>query len=279
MLLTLAVTVGLLALYIALSPRVGEPIYHGELFHPYKYPTGNYQLQSLVGVPKKDVFFATKDGAKLHGWFFRAPGASKTILVNHGNTGNIGDLEILLSLLLRSGASVFVFDYQGYGRSEGSPSVAGICADALSAYEYLVNEENISPQDIVIYGESLGAAVSCQTAANRPCAGLILQSAFSSMAKIAYDDVPFLRIYPQFLFPPPFFDTLSILKNGQHPPLLIFHGEKDPEVPIAQGKELFANAREPKTFVILPNTLHEDIAREDSDMFVNAIKKYLSTLP
>ncbi len=278
MLLTLGITLTALGLYVLLSPRVGEPLYHGELFHPYKYPRGNYQLQSLEGIAKEDVFFAGPEGKKLHGWFFRAPKATKTILVNHGNTGNVGDLETLLSLLLRSGASVFAFDYQGYGRSQGSPSVAGICADSVAAYEYLVNKEGIPPQTLVVYGESLGSAVSCQLVANRPCAGLILQSAFSSLTKIAYADVPVLSVYPQFLFPPPFFNSLWVLKNQKHPPLLIFHGDKDPEVPISHAKELFAYALEPKTLVVLPHTLHEDITKEDSDLFVNSVRKYLSSL-
>jgi fermentation-respiration switch protein FrsA (DUF1100 family) len=267
----------LVTAYLLLSPRLSERLYHRELFNPLAYPAGNYNDNALEGIKAKDVFFQAEDGTKLHGWYFERAGASRTILLFHGNTGNLGDLQTLLCLLLRTGCSVFAFDYRGFGRSEGKPSVATICQDGLAAYDYLINQEDVPLQDVVLYGESLGASVAVQVSRARPCAAIITQSAFSSLRRAAREAVFLLGLYPQFLFPPPYLNTLAVLKE-EHSPLLILHGEKDPEISITHAEELYKYASEPKTLVRLPNTAHSDIADADAELFVKTIKKFLSSL-
>lgn len=270
-------TLTLLAAYFLLSPRVAESFYRIGLFKPYKYPNGCYELTSLEGVRQQDVFFKAKNGNQLHAWYFYQPRLPKTILIAHGNTGNLSDLHILISLLLRTGCSVFVFDYQGYGRSKGSPSVRRICDDALASYDYLVNQMSISSQDIVVYGESMGASVAAQASTKRHCAAIILQSGFSSLRRAGKEANVLLHIYPTWLFPYPFLDTLSILKRP-HAPLLILHGEQDSEIPIAHADELYTDALEPKTLIRLRHTAHAEIAEPDWDLFVQSTSEFLQRL-
>lgn len=267
----------LVTAYLFLSPRFGERLYHRELFNPFKYPTGNYNDSALEGIKAKDIFFPSEDGTKLHAWYFERKEASKTILLFHGNTGNLGDLQTLLCLLLRTGCSVFAFDYRGFGKSEGSPSIAAVCQDGLSAYDYVINQIGVPLQDIVLYGESLGASIATQVSRVRPCAAIITQSAFSSLRRAAKEAVFILGFYPQILFPYPYLNTLVVFKE-EHSPLLILHGEKDPEIGISHAEELYAQACEPKKFVRLPNTAHSDIDKEDFELFVQTIKKFLAKL-
>lgn len=117
------------ALYLVASPRIGERFYHSALFDPWKFPKGNYDFSLAKSSKCEDVFFPSLTGKQLHGWYFQGSSGQKTILLCHGKTGNISDLQILIELLCKTGVSVLVFDYQGYGRSEGSPSVKGICDD------------------------------------------------------------------------------------------------------------------------------------------------------
>src|SRR5206468_3134820 len=103
-------------------------------------------------------------------------------------------------LMLLAGYSVLVYDYQGFGRSSGRPSVDGILSDGAAAFDYLVKERGIDPHRIVLYGESLGVSVAAHLSTIRDCGGLVLQSGFASLSRIACKHFPFLRIYPTALF-------------------------------------------------------------------------------
>ena len=265
------------AVYLACSPRFGERLYHPDLFQPLYSPDGNYNHDIFSKYSYRDVFFPSKNGKKLHGLFFPIEGARKTILINHGNKGNLFDLGRLLQLLLDTNNSVFVYDYQGYGRSQGSPSVRRICEDALAAFDWLVKEEKIEAQDIVLYGESLGAGVSCYVARQREVGGLMLQSAFTNIRDIAIESIPVLQAYPSWLFPRPFLDNARTLAEIRKP-VLILHGTYDRDVPITHGKKLFATANGSKMFVELPNTVHDEIAQEDGEVFAKATREFFSSL-
>jgi len=265
------------ALYVALSPRVSLSLYQSMLFKPDKYPAGNYNCDSLDGASRSDVYFSGVDGSKLHGWLFRKPDAKKVILFNHGNAGNLTYRLGVSRLLLESGASLFLYDYRGYGSSEGTPSLRNICEDGLSAYDYLVSQAGFTAGDVLIYGESLGCGVACHLALDRQCSGLILQSAFTSLSKIGKHVLPFARIYPDWLFPSPGLDNLAALR-GKHPPLLLFHGVLDTLVPFSHALQLFNQASEPKTFVPLPTTGHNDISGTEPDLYRDSIRHFLASL-
>src|SRR5262249_20139555 len=156
--------------------RVALPFYNTMIFYPDKFPGGLYHVSTVDGIKAKDVYFPSSNGKRLHGWFFRRSDPGPTVLISHGNAGNLSDRSGLCDLVLRAGASVVVYDYQGYGRSEGSPSLKGILDDGLAAYKYLVEQEKVPPQDIVLLGESLGSVVAAHVADTQPCRGVIMQS-------------------------------------------------------------------------------------------------------
>ncbi|CAN5489958.1 alpha/beta hydrolase [soil metagenome] len=266
----------LLALYLVASPRFGERAYHYALFAPWKYPVGNYHGDLGSSGRFEDVFFEAVDAKKLHGWFFQGT-LQKVIIVNHGKTGNITDLERLMFLLLDTGASVFIYDYRGFGRSEGSPSLKVICEDGLTAYQWLVKQKQFAPKDIVAYGESLGGIVACHLAEQTEVGGLILQSAFSSLRRISIENMSVLKYFPDALFPAYGKNSATVSKFNK--PILMLHGALDQDIVIRHSKDLLAAATTAdKEFVALPNTMHDEIDEKDSEIFVRTVKKFLSHL-
>lgn len=265
-----------LGLYVALSPRLAIPLYTPRLFQPEKTLVDE-PFQCLEDIAPRDVNFLSSNGKQLHGWHFKQPGATKTILWHHGNSGNISHRAAGISLLLKSRASVFIYDYQGFGRSEGTPSIQGICDDGKAALKHLLTEETLKENQIVHYGESLGSAVACRVAAGSMAAGLILQSAFSSLRRIGQEILPFVRIYPSWLFPQPDLNNVAIVRKN-HPPLLIIHGLKDDYVSYAHSEYLYKMATGPKTLVGLPQASHSNIAETDPERFLEAVKTFLGSL-
>ena len=209
------------------------------------FPTKNIELTPAnIGVAFEDVNFKTADGFSLHGWFIPHANASCTLLFFHGNGGNISDRLDKILLLHKSKVNIFIIDYRGYGRSKGSPSERGLYLDSEAAYKYLIDQTDIFPQNIVVYGESLGAAVAVELALRKQIGALILEGAFSSgrdMGKIIY---PYL---PKFLIPN-IFNNLGKIKDAKIPKLFI-HSRDDEVVPFSSGKRLYDEAKIPKELV------------------------------
>lgn len=242
--------------YLLFSPLVAMPFYNTCIFHPYV--CGDYQLSDIGGVKKQDAFFTNAHGTRLHAWYFEKPGAKKTVLVSHGNAGNLTHRGDLIKMLLESGASVFIYDYSGFGLSKGSPTVDGCCEDTIAAYDYLAKEKKLAADSIVLYGESIGTAFTCQLAQKRPSAGIILQSAFQSLPQIAAEKLPLISVYPRQIYPVNQLDSLAFVK-GEHPPLLLIHGEKDDLIPEHNAEDLFKAASGIKSIIRLPKAGHNDV--------------------
>jgi len=264
-------------IYIGLSPRVAVPLYRSMLFHPAKFPEGYYDIDNLDGFKPQDISFTSRDGTSLHGWLFKLAGATRTILFHHGNAANLTTRLGTIQLQLRAGASVFIYDYRGFGKSKGVPDLRGICDDGCAAFDYLVEREGIAPHNIINYGESLGSGVACQVSTTRSGGGLVLQSGFCSLRRIGGEVAPWVRLYPDALFPQPQLDNIAVVKR-KHPPLLIMHGQKDAVVPFKHGQELFDQASEPKTFVQFPGANHNDLSVVDPETFQNGLRQFLLSL-
>jgi len=281
MMYDIAATIGISALagalaYLGLSPRMAEIIYLPALFEPHKFPRGNWDMSWLDQKQGfRDVSFPTANGAKLHGWYFRVPLASATLLVHHGNTGNVADLVVLISLLLKTGVNILVYDYRGYGKSESNPSTARICEDGIAAYDWLAKEYPDMP--ILLYGESLGGAVACYVAERRPTSALILQSAFFEMRRIAKETYAFFAMWPPSLFQQPYLNNARVLAKLACPVLLL-HGAKDAEVNPAHSRDMFQVSHSEKKLVILPNTAHTEIDQNDSELFLASVTDFISRL-
>ena len=197
------------------------------------------------GLDYEEVSFEAEYGTRFHGWFFPLPGKGPTILFSHGNAGNISHRIGNVKLLLDCGLQVFIYDYRGYGRSGGRPSEAGLYQDGLAAYDYLVDRKRISPERIIPFGRSLGAAVAVEIATRRDIRSLIIESAFTSTKDMAKNMFLFQLLSP---FLPHHYNNLGKIKSITVPKLII-HGEADEIVPFRMGQRLYEAANAPKYFL------------------------------
>jgi fermentation-respiration switch protein FrsA (DUF1100 family) len=202
-----------------------------------------------AGLAFEDVEVRTEDGEKLHGWWVPAPSGDKaacgTVLLFHGNAGNISHRLDYLRMFHRLGCATLAVDYRGYGRSTGTPSEEGTYRDALAAWNWLVHARGTLPQDIVIAGESLGGGVASWLAKGQTPRALILMSTFTSVPDLGATAYPFLpvRLISRFSY-----DTLSNLRQVKAP-VLVAHSRDDELVPFSHGEALFAAAAAPKQFL------------------------------
>jgi fermentation-respiration switch protein FrsA (DUF1100 family) len=193
------------------------------------------------------VQFHGADGIRLTGWHVPARDSPFTILLCHGNGGNISHLFDSIDLFQGLGLSCFVFDYRGYGRSAGRPTEAGTYLDAQAAYDWLTGEKGVPPDRIVLLGRSLGGSIAAHLAARVPCRALVLEGAFTSYVDMAARLFPYLpvRLFRRFLFR---YDTLASLRAVRCP-VLVIHSRDDELVPFEFGLRLFEAAPEPKRFL------------------------------
>jgi len=206
------------------------------------------------GLDVRDVFFTTEDNVKLHAWHVQGPQDSPIVLWFHGNAGNISDRVENAKLLADRSLSLLMVDYRGYGKSEGTPSEAGIYLDGQASYDYLVRQSNISPDTLVIFGRSLGSCVAVMVAANNPCAGVILESAFTNMEEMARANFPMLPGLGNFRKK---FDSLSRIPNIAAP-ILFIHGDQDEIVPYELGRKLATAALSETEFYTIRGAHHND---------------------
>jgi uncharacterized protein len=263
-------------LYLLFAPRISPALYRSVLFHPMPLSAEDTPPE-LEGVTGEDVVFGQEKHYRLNGWYYRLPKSRFVVLVSHGNGGNISIRPSLLEAILQSGCSVFIYDYCGYGKSEGSPDLQNIVEAGECAYHYLITKQGYKPEDIIVYGESLGAAVSACLAERCKTGGLIIQSGFSSLYSIAVEAIPFFAIYPRFLFPDADFDTANRVARLKVP-ILVIHGTLDEIVPVHHGRNIYDSASEPKTILILDGAGHNDITDDYRDEFVKAVRKFVSSL-
>jgi len=207
---------------------------------------------SRVGLAFREVVFTTGDGVRLHGWLI--PGrVPTTLLYSHGNGGNIADRVSIARLLSdQLGVGIFMYDYRGYGKSEGTPSEAGLMADAVAAREALVRE-GVADGHIVYFGRSLGTAVTVDLAVRHPPRAVVLESPFTSARAMANLVLPGSGYLIRTRF-----DSLGKISKLRAP-LLVLHGDADEVIPYAQGRALFEAAPEPKTFVTIRGGRHYDL--------------------
>ena len=196
------------------------------------------------GLIYEEVFFETGDGVKLCGWFIPAQQARGVILVCHGNAGNISNRMETIGIFSRLGLSTFIFDYRGYGRSEGKPDEEGTYTDASAAIQWIVEKQNVSHGDIIIFGRSLGGAVAAWLAREHTPKVLILESVFTSITDMGAKLYPWLpvRMLSRYSY-----STIDYIRDVKCP-VLIIHSPDDELVPFSQGKQLFEAAHEPREF-------------------------------
>ncbi len=201
--------------------------------------------------------------------YLHNPAAQYTLLVSHGNAEDLGDDRDWLELLRRTGFSVFGYDYEGYGTSEGKPTEKSAYADELAAYQYLVGTLQVPPDRVIIMGRSVGTGPAIFLAARRTSAGLILQSPFLSAFRVL-THVPILP-----------FDKFPNYREIRHVrcPVLIMHGSADSIIPPWHGEKLFQLANSPKQLVLLEKAGHNDVGFSARPAYLAAIKSFRDQLP
>lgn len=226
------------------------------LFFPAKYPSGDWKP---AGLKYDDVWFKSDDGTQLHGWYCPIDKPRATILIAHGNGGHLASrVEWLKNLQSNLRVSTFLFDYRGYGRSEGTPTVEGAINDAKAARKKLSQLTKLKDSEMLLMGESFGGAIVVQLAAESAPRGLILQSTFSSLRDIADHHYPKLS----WLVPKNKLDSVKAI-SAVRAPLLLSHGTADNTIPLALGEKLFTAANEPKTLVLVQGAGHNNWLTED----------------
>ena len=238
-------------------------------FVPSKFPAGNWQPLEL---PFEDVAFTAADGVKLHGWYVKHAAPRAAVLYAHGNGGNVSyDADLLKFLHERLQVSVLDLDYRGYGKSEGTPTVAGVLLDARAARGLLAKKEGLREDQIVLMGRSLGGAIAVDLAKDG-ARGLILESTFTSLRDTAAVHYPAPLV--ALLVPARLESLTAIATYGG--PLLISHGDADETIPFTHGQKLFAAAAGPKTFVTIPGGGHNS---PQSEEYYAKLDAFLQSLP
>ena len=200
----------------------------------------------------ESVMFKSANGNLLNGWFLKPKNktATITLLHLHGNAGFLLSQIQGISPLLKNGFQIFLFDYSGFGFSEGKATRDNVLIDANSALDYLKTRPDVKDTKLVIYGQSLGGHLAAVVAAQRQndIDGLVVEGAFSSHKDIAATEAGFIG---RILVKQGYSATKSIRQF--HKPLLVIHSTEDKEIPFYMGKKIFDNANEPKEFYAIKN--------------------------
>lgn len=254
---------GLLAIIVLIYAVKAVVLYRRQGEHVYNPRRDFIGTPTDVGLAFEDIHFRSLDNTLLHGWYCSAlHGSGKAILLFHGNTGNISDCLESLKMFADMGYSSFVFDYRGYGHSEGHPDEQGTYHDADAAWDWLLREKHYAPDDVVIIGRSLGAAIASHLACRHQAAAIVLESTFTSLPDIAAETH---RLVPARLMTR--FDYNTLARIAQiHSPILIVHGREDRVIRFHHGERLYAAANEPKAFL--------EIDGDHATGFIHSGEKY-----
>lgn len=228
----------------------------------------DYEPRFQHPVPHEDVWMASNGGHKLHGWFLRAEGEPRaTVVYLHGNAQNLTAHVLYVDWLPAAGYNVLIVDYRGYGRSPGKPSRKGLFEDARAAWSYARSRNDVDPEKMILFGQSLGGATALSLAGREKLPGLravVAESAFSSFGGIGREKLLQIPVAGYLLWP---FSPLivsgelspaSVVGRIAPVPLLLIHGDRDEVVPVSHSERLFAKAQSPKLFWRLPRGRHTE---------------------
>jgi hypothetical protein len=265
--MTWAIGIAAALLLTAMGIRLFENSF---IYFPPRFPEG-FPPPELYARQVEEVWLSTLDRVRVNAWYLPSPTSKRALLWFHGNAENIGHGLEHLGFYARLGVNVLAVDYRGYGKSEGSPNEAGVYRDADAAYDYLIQERHIQPQDIFVFGHSLGGAVAVDLASRRDCGGLIVQSSFTSakdMARRTFH-IPLFEYIPKSQF-----NSLEKIR-GVRAPILIVHGTRDETVPFSMGQRLFAASPEPKFFFPVEDAGHNDVVEVGGEGLLDHLKSFL----
>lgn len=258
----MAAALALMAIYAGFVKRNG-------MFFPDVYPEGDW---NPPGAKPRDFYFTTPDGKKLHGWLFETAGADAPLMVFfHGNAGNVTNRASVSAELARRGISVFVFDYRGFGRSEGRPSAEAVHIDSLAAYDFARSNFARDPSRIVLYGESIGGPYAAAVASQREACCVVIENSFPSLRRLG--NVLFRPLPLGYLASDPLRTAESLNKAGR--PVLVIHGKADDVIPFQMGEELHAALRTEKKLVVSDAPGHCQMQFAEPERFFNEVVGFI----
>jgi pimeloyl-ACP methyl ester carboxylesterase len=223
----------------------------------------------------ENVWFNSADGTRLNGWFFPAHTKPElaTIVFFHGNGGNISTVAWLAQRFADHRFNVLVFDYRGYGASDGAAAKeAELYADGDAAVDFVIKQKGIRPEQIALYGHSLGTAIVADVASRRTVGAVVLESGFSSASSVASSALPWLPRFLHFLGKNRF-ESARKLKTVKAP-ILIAHGDPDHTIPTSEAQLLYAAANEPKKLLIIPHAGHVVFASA-GDRYLDQVERFV----
>lgn len=229
------------------------------------------------------VWFPSENGKKLFGLLFRTAQEPKGIAVHfHGNFGNVSNHFIGASFLINHGFDVLVFDYQGYGGSEGRPSPARTVGDGIAALQLAAALDRNPNGGVVVLAQSLGGAIAIPAMAREPIArAAVIQAAFPNYRVIARDVLKrswitwiLYPIYPQLLYTR--YEPIRWVDRLPAMPLLFIHGDRDNVIPLRMTDALFRKAREPKELWVVPGAGHNDLRQQAGEAYDRRVADFFS---
>ncbi len=269
----------LMALWVAVSPRVTPTFYHRFLFHPHKELGKASEIETLITTyGGAEHFYRTKAGHTLHAFSLGEFAEKRPVLFySMGKNGDIPRRAEILAQLLKLQVPVFIYEYRGFGLSQGRPSLPGLVEDARESYDFLRETLKIEAERIVLFGESLGGAVTAQLAESRKAAAIITKSTFTSLNQIARHQFPLLRLYPERLMLCPDWNSAQALARVNIPTLIV-HGEKDRMIPVDHARQIQAVCSHCSKLLLLPEARHSFMSEADSECLAAGLTAFLKEL-
>jgi uncharacterized protein len=234
------------------------------IFFPGKLPK-SYKFR--LGETGEEVFIKTADGENINALFFRGV-RDDVVLYFHGNAGDLSGWQFVGEDFVQYGYNLLIIDYRGYGKSSGSISEEGFYADSEAAYGFLIQQKNFNPQDVIIYGRSVGTGVAVHLATRVPNKGLILESPYTSLKSLADEKLPFFfpSLYLKYSF-----NNISKI-NKVKGPVVFIHGTHDTLIPSSHSELLYKTFEGQKKFILVSQGAHNDLnSFEDYHHFLKQV--------
>lgn len=246
-----------------------ESLEHSDVFQPARYPEGVWKL---AGFEFEDAWFAAEDGTRLNGWYCHQEDPIAVFLIAHGESGNVtGEADLLRMLRNQHKVAALAFDYRGYGKSDGEPGFRGVIEDARAARAWLARRTNFAERDIVLLGQSLGAGVVVNLAAEEGARGLVLVNAFPEVVDVVRRPV-FFPVRSRIHTP---LDAIASI-GKYHGALLQIQRDNERSLPVSLGPKLFVAANEPKRLIV-ERAPHNAMMLTDREG--QALDAFLTSLP
>ena len=232
------------------------------------HPTENNYQDDKIQFEYDEIFIKVDEKIKLKSWLIKKDFKKyKTLIIFHGNAGHLSNRIYKLNELFKLNINVLLISWRGFSGNEGSPTEENLYSDAEAAINWL-NEQKISNNKIILYGESLGSGVAVEMGKRKNFNSIILESPFTSIensAKIYYPYLPVKVLLKDR------YDSISKIKKINSP-IFIMHGKKDDVIPFSMGKEIFEKANNPKYSYF---TSDDDHMMEFNPQLLNALKNFI----